>query len=234
MALELLCQGKVALNQGKTTSFSQAGPLVTVWAPGKDVTCAAHNQNGNRLDTGTSPASAMTARLVAYFLSLRQKPPFPVSGGNTAGNARNYLKNTARWTRPGGNDPAIWNGIDSLEGAADASPTQPAPTTPTPTPQGPERPSCTNTKRTGEHDDYHIEINHMTGDVIADGGKNLAAQEKGCGIYNSWNWQWTKDDKTEAMVTFNQPWDLKGGCVERAFTTAALQPQIAKCEQKHG
>lgn len=73
--------GKVALNPGKTTSFSQGGPLVTVWAPGKDVTCAAHDQNGNRLDTGISPASAMTAGLVAYFLSLRQSLPFPVGGG---------------------------------------------------------------------------------------------------------------------------------------------------------
>ena len=223
-------QGKVALNPGKTKSFSQGGPKVTVWAPGKDVTCAAHDQNGNKLDTGTSPASAMTAGLVAYFLSLREHPPFPVGGGNTAGNARTYLKNTARWIRPEGRDPAIWNMIDSLEGAAeDTNVTKPG----SAPPAAPLLPSCINTKRTGAYLDYHIEISHMTGDVIKDGGKKLAEEQKGCGWLNSWNWEWTKDDKSEAKATFNQPWGMKGGCVERAFMTAAGGPQIAKCEQKH-
>ena len=222
-------QGKVAINPGKDKTFSQGGPKVTVWAPGKDVTCAAHNQNGNKLDTGTSPASAMTAGLVAYFLSLREHPPFPVGGGNTAGNARNHLRNIARWIRPGGRDPAIWNGIDSLEGATNAAPTKPNPPT---SPPAPELPSCTNTKRKGLHVDYHIEINHMTGNVIKDGGSRLFKEQSGCGILNSWNWKWTKDDKTEAMVTFNQPWGMKGGCVERAFMTAAGGPKIAKCSQK--
>ena len=169
----------------------------------------------------------MTAGLVAYFLSFRTNPKFTVGGGQTAANARAYLKGTARWTRPSGQDPAIWNMVDSVN-AAGGTPTKPQPDPVQPA----VTPSCTNTQRHGAHDDYHIEIDGMTGHVIADGGKNLAAQQKGCGIYNSWNWSWSNDDKTEASVTFNQPLGMKGGCVERAFMTAADGgPQIAKCKK---
>lgn len=217
-------QGKIALRPGETVSFSQGGDKVAVWAPGKDITCARHDSDGTRLDTGTSPASAMTAGLVAYFLSLRNSPPFHVGGGNTAKNARDFLSRTANWVRPDGQNKAIWNLVDSTTVNAVT------PVTPKVAPAAPVTPSCTNDKRTGLHDDYHFTIQGMTGNVIKDGGNELQKQEYGCGALNSWHWTWTKDDKSEASVTFNQPWGIKGGCIERAFMTAARGPQIPTCK----
>jgi hypothetical protein len=131
-------QGKEAFYPGKQQSFSQIGPKVTVWAPGVDIRCADSKTQTTRLDTGTSPASAMAAGLVAYFLSFRNNRPFAIGGGNTARNARDYLKNTAKWVRPGGKDPAIWNGVDSLAGAVAPVTAQPTPVTPAPVvPQAP-------------------------------------------------------------------------------------------------
>jgi hypothetical protein len=220
-------QGKIALKPGKKVSFSQGGPKVTVWAPGKDVICASHTSNDPRQDTGTSPASAMTAGLVAYFLSFRNNRPFSVGGGNTAKNARNYIRDTANWVRPGGQNKAIWNMVDSL----DAEKTKPTPAQPAITP------SCTNTKRTNVPDDYHIEIHGITGDALQNFGTDklskLFKEENGCGGSNSWTWIWDNDQHTVGSVTFNMPWGMKGGCVERAFMTAAGGPKIGTCVQKH-
>jgi chitinase len=174
----------------------------------------------------------MTAGLVAYFLSFRNSRPFPVRGGNTATNARNYLRDIARWQRPGGQINAIWNMVDSLNAPVAQTPT----TTPTPA-QPAITPSCTNTKRTNIPDDYHIEIHGITGDVLQNFGTDrlskLFKEENGCGGSNSWKWIWDNDGHAVGSVTFNLPLGMKGGCVERAFMTAAGGPQIAKCVQKH-
>ena len=233
-------EGLVAIKPGDKTSFSQGGPQLTVSAPGLDVMCAdSANNNTPRKDTGTSPAAAMTAGLVAYFLSFRNNRPFPVGGGNTAMNARNYLQNTAMWKRPGGQDNGIWNMVDSLNAAAGApdAPVASAPASSTTSaPAAVVTPWCTNHKRTGAHDDYQIAIHGMTGGILQffhdNHASDLFQQESGCGTSNSWTWIWDNDQHTVGSVTFNMPWGIKGGCIERAFMTAAKGgPQIATCQQ---
>ena len=142
----------------------------------------------------------------------------------------------ARWTRPGGENPAIWNMIDSLNANANLASSSSVPPiatsslrpSPTPPPPPAMTPSCTNTRRSGLHDDYHIEIIDMTGNVIREGSHQLYHTESGCGILNSWTWT-TAPNGLSANVTFNQPLGMKGGCVERAFISAAGGPQIAPC-----
>lgn len=75
-----------------------------------------------RLSYGSGPC--------CLFPFFRNKRPFAVGGENIARDARDYLKNTVKWVRPGGKDPAIWNGVDSLADAVVPVNAQPTPVTP--------------------------------------------------------------------------------------------------------
>lgn len=103
------------------------------------MTCADSKCDGHRLDTGTLPTSAMTAR------SFRH-PSFEVGNGNTAQNARKYLKETANWVRPSGKDEVIWDLLDSTKENSAPPPRPPPPSPPLPPP-----PPC---KRSGLYSDY--------------------------------------------------------------------------------
>ncbi|KAK4996875.1 Suppressor of the cold-sensitive snRNP biogenesis mutant brr1-1 [Elasticomyces elasticus] len=101
---------------GVASAFSQGGPALAVSAVGEGLTCAAGSGTGNRVARGTSYAAPQVAGLLAYFLG-QETVPFDTTTGSLANNARNFLKNTASWSRSGdGNMPKVaWNLITKAQ-----------------------------------------------------------------------------------------------------------------------
>nr|OQO29400.1 hypothetical protein B0A51_02218 [Rachicladosporium sp. CCFEE 5018] len=100
---------------GSRRSDSQDGPLLTVSAPGADVTCL--NRNGQvKTVSGTSFAAPQVAGLVAYLMGL-EVVPFDTSDGKLALAAMTYLQTTASYPRSTANDaPRVaWNLIDEAQ-----------------------------------------------------------------------------------------------------------------------
>ncbi|KAL6719415.1 hypothetical protein ACLMJK_003655 [Lecanora helva] len=93
-------------NSGRTASFSQGPNHVTTWAPGVEIQCAARRST-RRLDSGTSFSVGMVAGLAAYALARDQVPY--VTDARTPYGVRDWLLRRARWTRPQGQYPVIWN-----------------------------------------------------------------------------------------------------------------------------
>ena len=122
--------------------------------------------------------------------------------------------------------------VDSLNTPVAQTPTA------TPTPAQPAiTPSYTNTQRADIPDDYHIEIHDMTGDVLQRFrtgrlSKVFEEEDNGCGGSSSWTCIWDNNGHTLGSDIFNMPLGVKGGCVERAFMTAAKGPRLGKCVQK--
>lgn len=125
-------------NNGILSSFSQGPSHVTAWAPGEDVQCASR-RNSQRQDfqskTGTSFSTKMVshrvsfqsrsfgatstlivltqvAGLAAYGLALKAVPSRP--DVRTPRAVKDWLRGTARWTRPGGTTPVIWNTLNGI------------------------------------------------------------------------------------------------------------------------
>lgn len=123
-------------NNGILSSFSQGPSHVTTWAPGEDVQCASR-RNAQRqnfqLETGTSFSAGMVshrvsillrsfgamstlivltqvAGLAASALALGEVPSRP--DVRTPRAVKGWLRGTARWTRPVGTTPVIWNTLN--------------------------------------------------------------------------------------------------------------------------
>ncbi|KAL8817406.1 MAG: hypothetical protein Q9223_003757 [Gallowayella weberi] len=64
---------------------------------------------------------------------------------------------------------------------------------------------------------WHVEVYNINGWAGADGG-SLKTQEKGCGALTGWEWH--PDDSRYQHASFNLPFTIKEGCVERAIKSA--------------
>lgn len=97
---------------------SNNGRLVTVWAPGVNVKCAANVGEGDQELTGTSMAAAIVSGLAAYLMALFPELQRPGTG-LTARTVKNRII-ALSWARENADqDPdlvypaAIWNGLES-------------------------------------------------------------------------------------------------------------------------
>jgi len=88
---------------GKRSSFSQAGPQLTTYAVGNDITCVSTSGSNPIPELwGTSYAASLVAGNVANLLSY-DTVPFDTSDGNLVKSLRDYLpSNQGSWERPGG------------------------------------------------------------------------------------------------------------------------------------
>ncbi|KAL1798271.1 hypothetical protein ACET3X_002308 [Alternaria dauci] len=59
---------------GKRADFSQAGPLITVYAPGVDIDCQTKDDKTETTASGSSLAAPQVAGLIATYLSYKTKP----------------------------------------------------------------------------------------------------------------------------------------------------------------
>ncbi|KAL8782411.1 MAG: hypothetical protein Q9213_005414 [Squamulea squamosa] len=64
---------------------------------------------------------------------------------------------------------------------------------------------------------WHFEVYNING-CAGEGGSSLKAQEKGCGGLTGW--EWGVDDNRYQHASFNLPFTMKEGCVERAIKSA--------------
>lgn len=105
-------------NYGIKYPWSHGGPAITVHAPGNG-RCAVdkiHNMDGFEDVTGTSIASAYTAGLVAYFLTLPDLGPHLRSASpNIPKAVKEYVQAKAYARIAVEPSPAIWNGIDAQD-----------------------------------------------------------------------------------------------------------------------
>lgn len=95
---------------------THGGPTVTVFAPvsGRCSMEYSINPLGWEDVEGTSPASAYTAGLAAYFLGLPDLGPYLRSfHPNIPKAVKEYIQSKAYSRNPAGTFPAIWNGLDA-------------------------------------------------------------------------------------------------------------------------
>lgn len=118
-------------DNGQQYPWSSGGPLLAVSAPGKGE-CLGGGA------TGTALATAYTAGLVAYLLSLRDVGEYLRAGmgdGAMPASVRQHLRETAFWRVEGAwpvfdeEKYTIWNGLDS-ETATWMGPNAPPPDPP--------------------------------------------------------------------------------------------------------
>ena len=93
------------------SSFSQDGPLVTVYAPGDGILCAAPGVgDAEQHQHGTSFAAPAVAGLTAYLMALPSNPLPKVGSGQIPGFVHKQLQNHASWPRVNGGPNILWNG----------------------------------------------------------------------------------------------------------------------------
>ncbi|KAH6883067.1 peptidase S8/S53 domain-containing protein [Alternaria rosae] len=130
---------------GKQADSSQAGPLVTIHAPGVDVECQTKVDEESAFVKGASIAAPQVAGLIATYLSYATKPSDDTKTGVERVKAiRDYLTSEkSSWVRdrdnPNSGIRVIWNGADAAahgDDGDDDSPndSDPPPSSPVPSP----------------------------------------------------------------------------------------------------
>ncbi|KAI4962164.1 hypothetical protein J4E86_001196 [Alternaria arbusti] len=132
-------------DEGNRADFSQAGPLVSIYALGDRVDCQSKVDEERTVASGSSLAAPQVAGLIATYLSYSTKPwDDSKTGVERVKAIRDYVTSEhSSWVRASGsNIRVIWNGAtkadhgddDDDDDDDDESPNDSSPTSPSPVP----------------------------------------------------------------------------------------------------